>query len=92
MDRQEEVKGVVRQPARGQPIEVPRPPLDWGDEEPDEVWERLYYKGLVNPPYRSGKDFRDSIKDWKPIGVKMSDADLMRALGRWPCEDCPYDD
>ncbi len=91
MDREEEVKDVVRQPARGQPIQVPRPPLDWGDEEPDEVWERLYYKGLVSPPYRSAQDRRvvsEMVRNWKPIGKPMTDEELMCALGRCHCDRC----
>ena len=41
---------LIRQPALGEPIKLPRPPLDWGDEEPDTFWEDLYNRGLIDPP------------------------------------------
>lgn len=42
MERDEAAPETLRQPARGEPIKLPRPPLDWGDEEPDKEWEELY--------------------------------------------------
>ena len=91
MSSEETMANVVKQPARGQPIEVPRPPLDWGDEEPDLEWEELYYKGVVNPPYRSRKDrqnFLDAMRELKPIGKAVSNDDLMCLLGRCQCSRC----
>ncbi len=92
MDREEEVKEVVRQPAGSEPIEVPRPLLDWGDEEPDSYWEDLYHRGLVNPPYRFPKEQREFWKsffeDYKPVGKPMTNDELMCALGRCHCDRC----
>lgn len=92
MSRDQQNSEVVRQPARGQPIKVPRPPLDWGDEEPDRAWEALYYEGLVNPPYRSAKERKDFRKTFfienKPIGKPMTNDELMCALGRCQCARC----
>jgi hypothetical protein len=83
---------VIQHPASRKPINFPRPPIDWGGEEPDEFWEDLYYRGLVDPPYRSGKDFVDFmkvfLKDRKPVGKPMSDDELMCALGRCHCATC----
>ena len=92
MDREEEVKKGLRQPARSEPIEIPRPPLDWGDEEPDTYWEDLYYRGLVNPPYRSPKEqrtfWKSFFEDYKPIGKPMTNDELVCALGRCHCDRC----
>ena len=79
---------IVRQPVRGGPIEVSRPPLDWGDEEPDEVWEALYLTGAVNPPYlgrSNGSTLAQIVQSWTPIGDEVTDDYLMCALGRCDC-------
>ena len=72
------------QPARGEPVQGECLPLDWGDEEPDQVWEALYIKGLVHPPYRGRGNLAEVLKDWKPVGVELSDKELMQLLGRNP--------
>jgi len=86
---------IVRQPARGEPIyssDAERPPLDWGGEDPDPVWEKLYYRGSVDPPYRSGRDRKklmaSMIANWEPIGKPFTNEELMCALGRCRCERC----
>ena len=83
---------VMQQLAGREPNKLSRPPLDWGDEEPDTLWEDLYYRGLVDPPYRSGNDFVDFMKVFlkgrKPVGKPMSDDELMCALGRCQCGTC----
>ncbi len=91
MDRDEAASEVIRQPARGEPIKLPRPPLDWGDEEPDPVWEEMYNRGLVDPPYRGARDraeLAEIIRSWKPLGKPMTNEELMCALGRCRCERC----
>ena len=92
MDRDENSSDIIRQPARGQPIKVPRPPLDWGDEEPDPVWEQLYYEGRVDPPYRSGRDFSVFMKrfdkEYEADGPPMTDEELMCVLSRCHCHRC----
>lgn len=91
MDHEEEVKQALAQPARSEPIEAPRPPLDWGDEEPDTFWEDLYNRGLVNPPYRGAQaraELAEIIRSWKPLGKPMTNEELMCALGRCRCERC----
>lgn len=88
MERDEKASEILRQPARGQPIKVPRPPLDWGDEEPDPVWEDLYHKGLVSPPYqgrRNGQTIAEIVRNWEPIGHSITDEYLICALGRCDC-------
>ena len=80
----------TRQPVRDAPVSQngERPPLDWGDEEPDPVWERLYYKGLVIPPFPSPEHDREIVEQvmrWGPLGKPMTDEDLMCALGRCSC-------
>ena len=92
MAAEEKASDIARQPVRGEPVSGRRPPLDWGDEEPNPVWEKLYYKGSVDPPYRSGRDRRELvasiIADWKPLGKPMTNEELMCALGRCRCERC----
>ena len=95
MTREQQDPEVLRQPARGELIKLPPPPrlpLDWGDEEPDPVWEDLYYKGVVDPPYRSGKDRAELMEllraNYKPVGKPMTDEELMCALGRCRCSRC----
>ena len=84
MDRDEAAPETIRQPARGDPVQGHCPPLDWGDEEPDEVWAALYRKGLIRPPYRGRGNLAKILVDWKPVGVELSDEELMRLLGRIP--------
>ena len=91
MERDEAAPETIRQPARGEPIKLPRPPLDWGDEEPDKEWEELYYRGLVQPPYRgreTGRELAKMVRSWKPIGKPISNEDLMCLLGRCQCSKC----
>ncbi len=93
MSEQEHQRDGLVQPVRAEPVWQPveRPPLDWGDEEPDRVWERLYYKGLVDPPYRSREDrqsLMQTIRGWQPIGKPMTNEELMCALGRCRCDRC----
>jgi hypothetical protein len=92
MESDEDGSDRLGQPATVESATPARPPLDWGDEEPDTVWQALYDKGLVDPPYRSGKDFvefmRVFLKDRKPVGKPMSDDELMCALGRCHCGCC----
>lgn len=59
--------------------------VDWGDEEPDEVWLDLYERGLVRPPYRSWRDRRalaEAAAEWEPLGVDITNEDIVRWLGR----------
>ena len=83
---------LIRQPALGEPIKLPRPPLDWGDEEPDTFWEDLYNRGLIDPPYRSPTEqsefWKSFFGDYKPVGEPMTDDELMCALGRCHCDRC----
>ena len=95
MTREQQDPEVLRQPARGELLKLPprpRPPLDWGDEQPDPVWEDLYYKGVVDPPYRSGKEqqqfWKRFFEEYKPVGKPMTDEELMCALGRCRCARC----
>ena len=92
MNREEEVKEVLGHPARSAGMEASRPPLDWGDEEPDTYWENLYHRGLVDPPYRSPKEQREFwmsfLKDDKPVGKPMTNDELICALGRCHCDYC----
>ena len=60
-------------------------PVDWGGDEPDEVWLDLYKRGLVRPPYRSLRDRRalaEVVAEWEPLGTDLTDEDILRALGR----------
>lgn len=92
MARDDQVSDIPRQPAKSKPIAVPRPPLDWGDDEPDTLWEELYYRGLVNPPYRAPKDqaafWQSFFEDYRPVGKPMTNDELMCALGRCHCDRC----
>ncbi len=92
MGRDEKDSDTPLQPARGEPIKVQRPPLDWGDEAPDTFWEDLYHRGLVNPPYRSPKEqkefWKSFFEDYKPVGKPMTNDELMCALGRCHCDSC----
>lgn len=88
MSTEESETEMIRQPAMGQPIKAPRPPLDWGDEEPDPVWEELYRSGQVSTPYqghRHGRTIAQIVRSWKPIGQELTDSYLMCALGRCDC-------
>ena len=87
MANSEQSRDTWVQPARSEPIweKLKRPPLDWGDEEPDPVWERLYYRGEVNPPYPGREDRKrliEEMRSWKPLGKPMTNDELMCALGR----------
>ena len=56
--------------------------IDWGDEQPDEVWLDLYQQGLVHPPYQS-KRTRPKLSELPPrIKFKGTTEDILRALGR----------
>lgn len=93
MSEMERVRDSWVQPVRAEPVWKPveRPPLDWGDEEPDPMWERLYHRGLVDPPYRGREDRRkvaEIVGDWKPIGKPMTNDELMCLLGRCRCNRC----
>lgn len=60
-------------------------PVDWGGDEPDEVWLDLYERGLVRPPYRSLRDRRalaEIAAEWEPLGVNITNDDIVRWLGR----------
>ena len=88
MISEEQSPESIRQPARGEPIVESRLPLDWGDEEPDEVWETLYDNGLVDPPYRGrrhGQTIAEIVMTWKPLGRNITDEYLVCALGRCDC-------
>lgn len=84
MEREENGSGAGCQPARGEPVQGANLPLDWGDEEPDRVWEALYNRGLVHPPYRGRGNLTEILANWKPVGVELSDQELMKLLGRQP--------
>ena len=96
MANSEQSRDTWVQPARSEPIwgKLKRPPLDWGDEEPDPVWERLYYRGEVDPPYRSGEDLLVAVEKSPKAVSAISDHRLMWSLGRCHCfdEHCPYAD
>lgn len=94
MSEMEERADAWVQPVRSEPVWKPaqRPPLDWGDEEPDLIWERLYHRGLVDPPYRSAKDTEDNIRDFPPLDVDWPTDQMLRDMGRLPCQDCPHYD
>ncbi len=93
MTRDQQNSEVIRQPVRSEPIrpiDVQRPPLDWGDEEPDSSWEDLYNRGLVSPPYqgrRNGQTVAAIVRSWDPLGSDITDEYLMCLLGR--CDCCP---
>ena len=60
-------------------------PVDWGGDEPDEVWLDLYERGLVRPPYRSLRDrhtLAEIAAEWEPLGADLTTEDILRALGR----------
>ena len=78
---------VIRQPARGEPIKLARPPIDWGNEEPDEVWEELYNRGLVKPPYKGRTSIAELVAEWEPIGLELTDEERMCMLGRCRCSN-----
>lgn len=84
----EKASDIPGQPAKDEPLSVVRPPIDWGDGEPDPVWEDLYRKGLVNLPYqgrRSGQTIAEIVRTWQPIGHDITDEYLICALGRCDC-------
>ncbi len=58
--------------------------IDWGDEQPDEVWLDLYEQGLVRPPYRrpNSHELDKPISEWEPLNFKGTTEDILRALGR----------
>lgn len=58
--------------------------IDWGDQEPDEVWLSLYKRGLVRPPYRgrNSRKVADILAEQRPIDFKGTAEDILRALGR----------
>ena len=60
------------------------PAIDWGDQEPDEVWLSLYKRGLVRPPYRgrNSRKVADILAEQRPINFKGTAEDILRALGR----------
>ena len=59
-------------------------PIDWGDQQPDEVWLDLYEQGLVHPPYRrpNSHELAKPISEWEPLNFKGTTEDILRALGR----------
>ena len=60
-----------------------RDDIDWGDEQPDEVWLDLYEQGLVRPPYRrTEQELAANISKWEPLGSNITDDDILRWLGR----------
>ena len=70
-----------REVAEATPAATPAP-VDWGDDEPDEVWLDLYKRGLVRPPYRDWRN-RPDLSELPPrIRFTGTDEDLLRALGR----------
>ena len=70
-----------RELAEAAPVAAPTP-VDWGGDEPDEVWLDLYERGLVRPPYRNWRD-RPDLSELPPrVKFNGTDEDLLRALGR----------
>lgn len=70
-----------RELAEAAPAGAPAP-VDWGGDEPDEVWLDLYERGLVRPPYRDWRN-RPDLSELPPrIRFNGTDEDLLRALGR----------
>ena len=87
MPEQRQAAENLIQPARAEPIGegLARPPLDWGVEDPDLVWERLYHRGLVDPPYRSVEDRVQVLRDHPPLDFSWPTDQMLRDLGRLPC-------
>ena len=70
-----------REVAESAPPSAPAP-VDWGGDEPDEVWLDLYARGLVRPPYRDWRN-RPDLSELPPrVKFNGTDEDLLRALGR----------
>ena len=73
-----------RELAEAAPVAAPAP-VDWGGDEPDEVWLDLYERGLVRPPYRNWRDrhaLAEIAAEWEPLGADLTTEDILRALGR----------